>query len=218
MVQTLDADIIVIGAGSAGSAAAGRLSEDGRYSVLVIEAGRSDRHPFTRVPALNVAAVLTEKFDWCFKAEPDPSVGNRVDTWAAGKVLGGGGAINGMMFIRGHATDYDHWAELGATGWAYASVLPYFKRMERNERGGDQHRGGTGPLSVSEVRAPYAVTRHWMEAAMQAGIPRSADLNGAACDGVDLVQASQRNGWRHSAATAYLPRNRPICASSSTLR
>jgi choline dehydrogenase len=213
-MDQIEADIIVIGAGSAGSAMAGRLSEDGRLSVLVLEAGRSDKHPFTRVPAMNVFAVLNPQFDWCYKAEPDPSIGGRSDVWAAGKVLGGGSAINGMIFIRGHAHDYDRWAAEGASGWDYASVLPYFKRLETNERGGDAHRGNQGPQSVSEVRAVYPLTRDWVAAAVEAGIPRSPDLNGAKAEGVDLVQVSQRDGWRHSSAAAYL---RPA-AKRSNLR
>lgn len=203
-MSALSADIIVVGGGSAGAAMAGRLAEREGLSVLLLEAGRSDRHPFTRIPAANVGAVQNPAFDWCLQAEPDPSINNRVETWAAAKVLGGGSAINGMMFIRGNAWDYDHWAELGADGWDYRSVLPFFKRMETNEGGEDSYRGGSGPLRVSEGRAPYGVTQDWIDAAMQAGIPRSPDLNGERGDGVDRVQVSQHRGWRHSSATAYI--------------
>ena len=197
-------DIIVVGGGSAGGAMASRLSEDGRLKVLLLEAGGSDRHPFPRIPAANIRAVQNPEFDWCFQAEPDPSIGGRADVWPAGKRLGGGSAINAMIFIRGHKWDYDHWAELGARGWDYQSVLPYFRRMERNERGEDAHRGGSGPLSVSEGRAVYPLTRAWIEAAEQAGVPRSHDLNGESAEGVDLIQLSQRRGWRHSTAAAYV--------------
>src|SRR6478735_7966496 len=150
--------------------------------------------------------VHTPEFDWMYKAEPDASVGGRPDVWPAAKRLGGGSAINGMMFIRGHKWDYDHWAELGATGWDYASVLPYFRRLEHNERGADEWRGEGGPIYVSEVRSRYAVTDDWIEAAEQAGIPRSPDLNGALAEGVDLIQLSQRAGLRCSTAAGYLRR------------
>ncbi|MEH3107003.1 MAG: GMC family oxidoreductase N-terminal domain-containing protein [Sphingomonas fennica] len=204
MSGAIEADIIVVGGGSAGCAMAARLSERGDVSVLLLEAGRSDRHPFTRIPAANIKAVQNPDFDWCYKAEPDPSIGGRADVWAAGKVLGGGSAINGMIYIRGHARDYDRWAELGATGWDHASVLPYFRRLETNERGADDHRGGDGPLAVSEGRARYPITDAWIDAAVEAGIPRSPDLNGASAEGVDHIQVSQKGGWRHSTAAAYI--------------
>lgn len=200
----METDIVVIGGGSAGCAVAHRLSEDGRLSVLLLEAGGSDKHPFTRVPALNIMAVQNPRFDWCYKTEADPSRGGRVDHWAAGKVLGGSSSINGMMFIRGHRQDYDDWAALGCTGWDYASVLPYFRRMETNLRGGDAWRGDSGPQAVSEVRLRHPLTDVWMEAVQQAGVPRCKDLNGEAAEGVDYVQASQKNGWRHSTAAAYI--------------
>lgn len=197
-------DVIVVGGGSAGCAMAGRLAEDGRLSILLVEAGRSDRHLFTQLPAANVSAVLNPAFDWRFQVEPDESIGGRADIWPAARVLGGGSAINGMMFIRGHRWDYDNWANLGASGWNFDSVLPFFRRMESNERGEDSFRGGNGPLSVAEGRARYPVTDAWIEAAVQAGIPRNRDLNGATAEGVDHVQVSQRRGMRHSSATAYI--------------
>ena len=197
-------DIVVVGGGSAGGAMAARLAEDGRFSVLLLEAGASDRHPFTRIPAANIRAVQNPDFDFCYQVEPDPSLNGRADVWPAARRLGGGSSINAMIFIRGHPWDYDHWAEQGATGWDYASVLPYFKRLETNERGGDAWRGDKGPVSVSEGRAVYPLTRSWIEAAVQAGIPRSADLNGKDAEGVDLIQVSQHKGWRHSTAAAYV--------------
>jgi choline dehydrogenase len=199
-----DHDLIVVGGGSAGCAMAARLAEDGRHRILLLEAGETDRVYRSRVPALMSSVVQDPAFDWRYVAEPDPSIGGRADVWPAGKRLGGGSAINGMMFIRGHAWDYDHWAQLGAAGWDYASVLPYFKRMERNERGEDPWRGGRGPLWVSEGRAQYPITQAWIDAAQQAGIERSPDLNGARAEGVDFVQVSQRNGLRCSSAAAYI--------------
>jgi choline dehydrogenase len=196
-------DVIVVGAGSAGLPCAVRLAEAG-VRVLLVEAGKGNRDPRLVVPALMSGMVHKPDFDWCYSAEPDPSVGGRPDVWPAGKRLGGGSAINGMMFIRGHRWDYDLWAELGATGWDYASVLPYFRRMEDNERGADEWRGQGGPIAVSEVRSRYEVTGEWIEAAQQAGIPRSPDLNGGQAEGADYIQLSQRGGLRCSTADGYL--------------
>jgi choline dehydrogenase len=164
-------DLIVVGGGSAGAPCAARLAQAGKR-VLLLEAGKSDVVIRSKVPALMSGIVHTPGFDWMYKAEPDASVGGRADVWPAGKRLGGGSAINGMMFVRGHKWDYDHWAQLGATGWDYASVLPYFRRMEDNERGADEWRGQGGPIAVSEVRSRYEITNEWIEAVQQAGYPR----------------------------------------------
>ena len=196
-------DLIVVGGGSAGMALATRVAQAGKR-VTLIEAGKGHRDLRTIVPALMSNIVHKPDFDWMYKAEPDPSVGGRPDVWPAGKRLGGGSSINGMMFIRGHPWDYDHWAKVGATGWDYASVLPYFRRLEDNERGADDWRGQGGPVAVSEVRSRYDVTDHWIEAVQQAGYPRSPDLNGKQAEGVDHIQLSQRGGLRSSTAAAYL--------------
>ena len=197
-------DVIVVGGGTAGCVVAGRLSEDPSLSVLLVEAGGSDRHPFSRVPAASGAAVYSSRFNWMYEVEPDPTRAGKVDTWWSGLRLGGGSAINGMMFIRGHRDDYDRWSDLGCAGWDYASVLPYFRRMEYNRRGQDEWRGGQGPHSVEDLNVHSPLTHAWVKAAQQAGIPRSDDLNGANHEGVDYVQVAQRKGWRESAATAYL--------------
>lgn len=197
-------DIIIIGAGSAGCVLANRLTEDDKLNVLLLEAGGDDRHPFIRVPAASGQAIFNSRFNWMYQLEPDPSRTGQPEMWPAGKVLGGGSSINGMMFVRGHQYDYDLWAQSGAHGWSYSDVLPYFKKLETNERGADKFRGGDGPLAVSEVRAANPLTDLWIEAAMNAGIERCADINGENPEGVDRVQASQKGGWRHSAAKAYL--------------
>lgn len=213
-------DLIVVGGGSAGLACAARLAEGG-LRVLLVEAGKRHGDIRVSVPALMGGMVQKPDFDWCYSAEPDPSVGGRPDVWPAGKRLGGGSAINGMMFIRGHRWDYDHWAELGASGWDYASVLPYFRRMEDNERGADEWRGVGGPISVSEVRSRYQVTDDWIAAARQAGVPRSPDLNGETGEGVDYIQLSQRRGLRCSTAHGYLrrkPLNLDVLTEAQVLR
>ena len=197
-------DVIVVGGGTAGCVVAGRLSEDPSLSVLLVEAGGSDRHPFSRVPAASGAAVYNSRFNWMYEVEPDPTRAGKVDSWWSGLRLGGGSAINGMMFIRGHKDDFDRWSDLGCAGWDYASVLPYFRRMESNRRGEDEWRGSGGPHSVEDLNVHSPLTHAWVKAAQQAGIPRSDDLNGAHHEGVDYVQVAQRKGWRESAATAYL--------------
>lgn len=197
-------DIIIIGAGSAGCVLANRLTEDGACKVLLLEAGGDDRHPFIRIPAASGQAIFNSRFNWMYQLEPDPSRAGLPEMWPAGKVLGGGSSINGMMFVRGHQFDYDLWAQSGARGWSFSDVLPYFKKLETNERGADDFRGGDGPLAVSEVRAPNPLTDLWIDAALNAGIKRCTDLNGADPEGVDRVQTSQKGGWRHSAARAYL--------------
>ncbi|OAN59259.1 GMC family oxidoreductase [Sphingobium sp. TCM1] len=198
-----ESDIIVVGGGSAGCAMTGRLAEAG-LAVTLVEAGKSDRHIRSRIPALTSAIVQNPAYDWCYQVEPDPSLGGRADIWPAGRMLGGGSALNGMMFIRGHRWDYDEWAQLGAEGWDYQSVLPYFRRLEDNERGADAWRGVGGPIAVSEGRARYPITDQWIAAAQAAGISRSSDLNGEKAEGVEYVQVSQRGGERCSAARGYL--------------
>jgi choline dehydrogenase-like flavoprotein len=197
-------DVIVVGGGSAGCAMAARLAETGQLQVVLLEAGKTDDKLISKVPALMSGMVQNPDFDWRLPTEPDPSIGGRADIWPAARRLGGGSAINGMMYVRGHAWDYDQWAAGGARGWSHADVLPFFRRMETNERGADAWRGGDGPQAASESRARWPITDAWIEAAQQAGIARSRDLNGECAEGVDHAQASQKNGLRHSTASAYL--------------
>ena len=200
-------DVIVAGGGSAGCVIANRLSADPSRRVLLLDAGRPDNHLYTRVPAGQMPAFTRSDMNWLYEAEPDPSIDGRVQVWPAGKVLGGGSSINGMMFVRGHRWDYDRWAQLGCEAWDYQSLLPYFRRLEANEGGADDYRGADGPQSVSSVRVDHPLNHAFLQAAVAAGIPFNPDLNGAAAEGVGYCQATQRRGWRHSTAQAYI---RPV--------
>ena len=181
----------MVGGGSSGCAVAGRLSEDPACRVLLLDAGRPDTHPYTRVPAGQMPAFTRPDMNWLYNAEPDPTLGGQVHLWPAGKVLGGGSSINGMMFVRGHRLDYDRWAREGATGWDYASVLPVFRRMENFEGGPDAFRGAGGPQSVSFVRVRHPANEALIASAVEAGIPFNPDTNGELAEGVSPVQASQ---------------------------
>ena len=204
MEASRDWDYIVVGGGSAGCVLASRLSEDPGRRVLLLDAGRNDRHLYTRVPAGQMFAFPRPDMNWLYMSEPDPSRGGKVDIWPAGKVIGGGSAINGMMYVRGHRSDYDHWASLGNEGWSYEDVLPYFRSIEHSEIGDEGSRGFDGPLSVSKVRIDNPLNGAFIEAAQEAGIPFNPDLNGDSQEGVGICQASQKRGWRHSTATAFL--------------
>jgi choline dehydrogenase-like flavoprotein len=195
-------DIIVIGGGSGGSAAAGRLSEDGKYSVCLLEAG--GRNNDIRVIAPGLFPFLPYETNWRYETVPQPGLNGRTGFQPRGRGLGGSSAINAMVYIRGCAWDYDNWARLGATGWAYQDVLPYFKRAEGNVRGADGFHGGDGPLTVSELNAPHAGSLEFVEAATSLQLPRNDDFNGAKFEGVGLYQVTQRGGERWSAARAYV--------------
>lgn len=203
--HTKDWDFIVVGAGSAGCVLANRLSADGRFKVLVLEAGPKDRSLFIRVPA-GFVKIPKDKYDWGYVAEPDPSRNGLVDDWPAGKVIGGGSSVNVMGWTRGHRGDFDRWAADGCTGWDYETVLPYFKRIETWEGGADAYRGGDGPLHVANPRVEHRMTQVFMDAAVECGHPFNPDLNGEKQEGVGYFQVSQKRGWRSSTARAYLRR------------
>jgi choline dehydrogenase-like flavoprotein len=196
-------DYVIIGAGSAGCVLANRLSEDGRSSILLLEAGGEDRTPAIRIPA-GFALLDPERYNWRYTAEPDSSRNGIVEHWGGGKVIGGSSSINGQVWTRGNRADYDHWASLGCEGWDYANVLPYFMRAETFRGGSSQYRGRRGPLHVSYPRFDHPITDAFIVAAQQAGLPFNEDYNGAVQEGVGYGQLSQRRGWRNSTARAYL--------------
>ena len=197
-------DYIVIGSGSAGSALAYRLSEDGRNSVLVLEFGGSDAGPFIQMPAALSYPMNMKAYDWGYLAEPEESLGGRRLVCPRGKVIGGSSSINGMIFVRGHALDYRHWADSGAAGWDYASVLPYFRRMETAHAGDDGFRGGSGPLHVTRGKRDNPLHRAFTEAADQAGYAITPDYNGHRQEGFGAADMTVWKGRRWSAANAYL--------------
>ena len=203
-----EADFVIIGAGSAGCAMAYRLSEDGRHSVLVLEYGGTDIGPFIQMPAALSYPMNMSLYDWGYKSEPEPGLGGRRLVTPRGKVIGGSSSINGMVYVRGHARDFDHWREEGADGWGYADVLPYFKRMENwsdGGHGGDPAwRGQDGPLNVTRGRMWSPLIKTFIEAGRQAGYPVSADYNGAQQEGFSPMEMTIKGGVRWSAANAYL--------------
>ena len=221
----MDADYVIVGAGSAGCAIAYRLAEAGRQ-VLVIEHGGTDAGPFIQMPAALSYPMNMARYDWGFQTEPEPYLGGRVLATPRGKVLGGSSSINGMVYVRGHARDFDHWAEVGAAGWAYADVLPYFKRMEHwhggdksGDPGGDPDgdpawRGHDGPLHVTRGPRTNPLTRAFVTAGQQAGYPVTADYNGEAQEGFGAMDATIWQARRWSAANAYLrpALKRPNCS------
>ncbi|WP_296431162.1 choline dehydrogenase, partial [Yoonia sp.] len=212
----MQADYIIIGAGSAGCAIAYRLAEAGKQ-VLVIEHGGSDAGPFIQMPAALSYPMNMKRYDWGMKSEPEPHLGGRELVTPRGKVIGGSSSINGMIYVRGHACDYDHWAESGAHGWSYADVLPYFKRMEHWHDGGHggnpDWRGKDGPLHVTRGPRKNPLTRAFVVAGEQAGYPVTGDYNGEQQEGFGPFDATIYKGVRWSAATAYLrpALKRPNC-------
>ncbi|TIS65936.1 choline dehydrogenase [Mesorhizobium sp.] len=200
----LEADFVIIGAGSAGSAMAYRLSEDGKYSVIVIEFGGSDIGPLIQMPSALSIPLNMSLYDWGFSSEPEPHLGGRVLATPRGKVIGGSSSINGMVYVRGHARDFDHWAEQGAAGWGFADVLPYFKRMEDANGGENGWRGHGGPLTVQRGSRTNPLYGAFVEAGRQAGFELTDDYNGAKQEGFGPMEQTIRGGRRWSAASAYL--------------
>lgn len=196
-------DYIVVGAGSAGCVLANRLTEDGKSTVLLLEAGGKDTSPMIHIPVGYATTLKDPKVNWLYETEPDPGTHDRVHTWPRGKVLGGSSSINGLLYIRGQRQDYDGWAQLGLRGWSYDDLHPYFLRSQHQERDGmDGHAKG-GPLNVSDVTEKHPVSDAVIEAGKALGLPHR-DVNGEDQEGVAYYQLTVKNGRRCSAAVAYL--------------
>ena len=197
-------DYIIVGAGSAGCVLANRLTESGRHRVLLLEAGGEDRNPWIHIPLGYAKHFSNKKINWLYETKPGEEWVKRPVGQPRGKVLGGTSSINGMVYIRGQREDYDHWRQLGNTGWSYDDVLPYFRKAEDQQRGADDYHGVGGPLAVSDVYELHPLAEAYIEAAEQAGYPRNPDFNGASQEGFGPTQWTTRNGRRCSTAVGYL--------------
>jgi choline dehydrogenase len=200
----MQADYVIIGSGSAGAAMAYRLSEDGKNSVIVLEFGGSDVGPFVQMPAALAYPMGMNRYNWGYVSEPEPHLNNRRMIAPRGKVIGGSSSINGMVYVRGHAEDFNRWEDLGARGWSYADVLPYFKRMESSHGGQEGWRGTDGPLHVRRGKAENPLYQAFIEAGQQAGFEGTEDYNGEKGEGFGLMEQTSWKGRRWSTANAYL--------------
>jgi choline dehydrogenase len=200
----MQADYVIIGSGSAGAAMAYRLSEDGKNSVIVLEFGGSDVGPFVQMPAALAYPMGMNRYNWGYVSEPEPHLNNRRMIAPRGKVIGGSSSINGMVYVRGHAEDFNRWEDLGARGWSYADVLPYFKRMESSHGGQEGWRGTDGPLHVRRGEAANPLYKAFIAAGQQAGFEGTEDYNGEKGEGFGLMEQTSWKGRRWSTANAYL--------------
>ncbi|HEY0270209.1 MAG TPA: GMC family oxidoreductase N-terminal domain-containing protein [Sphingomonas sp.] len=197
-------DYIIVGAGSAGCVLADRLSADGKARVLVLEFGGSDRSVVIQMPSALSIPMNRARYNWRYETEPEPHLGGRRMHTPRGKVIGGSSSINGMVYVRGNPMDFERWQEEGAAGWGYAQVLPYFRRAETREEGGDAYRGGEGKLHTRYGPLRNPLHAAFLEAARQAGYPLTDDINGGQQEGFGRMDMTVHKGRRWSAANAYL--------------
>ncbi len=210
-MRDIAADYVIVGAGSAGCVLANRLFADPANRVVLLEAGGRDWNPWIHIPVGYFKTMHDPSVDWRYRTESDAGLNGRRLDWPRGKVLGGSSSLNGLLYVRGQAEDYDRWRQMGNTGWGWDDVLPLFKRSEAQERGADDHHGVDGPLSVSNMRLQRPICDAWVASAQAAGYPFNPDYNGAEQEGVGYFPLTTRNGRRCSSAVAFLnpARSRP---------
>jgi choline dehydrogenase len=197
-------DFVIVGAGSAGCVLANRLTASGEHKVLLLEAGGRDTNPWIHIPLGYGKHFTNPKVNWLYTNEPDDAVAGRRIPNPRGKVLGGSSSINGLVYIRGQREDYDHWRQLGCTGWSFDDVLPYFRKSEDQQRGPSEYHGAGGPLAVSDRKTPHPLCEAFIAAAARLGYPKTDDFNGPQHEGFGYLQLTARNGRRCSAAVAFL--------------
>ncbi|MGE4047607.1 MAG: GMC family oxidoreductase [Acetobacteraceae bacterium] len=202
MADSAEADYVIVGAGSAGCVLAARLTEDPATRVILLEAGGPDRNPWIHIPLGYGKTIIDPKVNWCYETEPD--LNGRRFYWPRGKVLGGSSSINGLIYIRGQAQDFDHWRQLGNAGWSFDDVLPYFRKSEDKIDGGDDLHGTGGPLAVSSIDDYDPISKAFIKSAVDLGFPRTNDFNGRVQEGAGYYHLTTRNGRRCSTAVGYL--------------